>query len=311
MLPIKPKIYLHCASRGPKKNMSSLLVFGCLSENLPKWSWKVAMKMEDSIFSKLGKKFNVLIRCEIFWFIKNLQPHHAILIIFGAAAVTNQFLLRKLSTDPTEGIPKGWCGICQAFGVVFFCCFGSTPWGLLVLETPSGSGINQFDVATSGVALLVFNWLVNFWILVHLNDLNVKGGSKLLCSYGVVAFLWKMDIWCMDSTWLELPRKSLGIWVNVWTWTKEHLPMPSNANVLCLENPSTKIAIRPAKQCRTWHSMFEILEGCLSIHALVVFIAQSRGTKPFYRDKQVKSLLIEHGITSKDAFWSHPRHLSS
>lgn len=93
--------------------------------------------------------------------------------------------------------------------------------------------------------------------------------------------LWKMDIWCMDSTWLELPRKSLGIWVNVWTWTKEHLPMPSNANVLCLENPSTKIAIRPAKQCRTWHSMFEILEGCLSIHALVVFIAQSRGTKRF------------------------------
>ena len=237
-----------------------------------------------------------------------LAPHHAILIIFGAAAVTNQFLLRETQQIQLRGSPKVG-PICQAFGVGFF--FLDQLGDCWSFFSPSGSGINQFDVATSGVALLVFNWLVNFWILVHLNDLNVKGGSKLLCSYGVVAFLWKMDIWCMDSTWLELPRKSLGIWVNVWTWTKEHLPMPSNANVLCLENPSTKIAIRPAKQCRTWHSMFEILEGCLSIHALVVFIAQSRGTKPFYRDKQVKSLLIEHGITSKDAFWSHPRHLSS
>ena len=156
-------------------------VFQKISQNGLK---KVAIKMEDSIFfSKLGKNHRFDFHVKFSGSSKNLQPHHAILIIFGAAAVTNQFLLKENSQQiQLRGSPKVG-PICQAFGVVFLFFWinlGIACW----LETPSGSGINQFDVATSGVALLVFNWLVNFWILVHLNDLNVKGRIQ------TTLFLW-------------------------------------------------------------------------------------------------------------------------
>ena len=228
MLPIKPKIYLHCASR--KKKRSSLLGAGVCKtsslglESCHQWgslfgNWEEQLDAILDIESPLPAKKSLLL-C-ITWLTNLVKPHHAILIIFGAAAVTNKFLLSTINLD-------------QAASAFLWNKTLNSSWDrctkwlrhLSALCTHILSRTLRLQLARKllSIAAPECEGRIQTTLFFWSRCLSMKNGHMM---YG------------FERT--RLDKKSLGIFVNMWNWTKEHLAMPSNANVFCFKTRPQKL----------------------------------------------------------------------